>query len=70
MLWTIVPEEWIMDVEEAPPAFLEMSVGQARVVLERSTDGTTRVHRILSTNPADYLRPELQPGAVWLRTDD
>lgn len=67
MLWTIIPTEWIMDEEEAPASFLEMAVGQARVLLERSSDGTTRVHRVLSTNPADYLRPELQPGAVWDR---
>lgn len=66
MLWTIVPTDWLMDEEETPMSFMEMSVGHARVLLENAPDGTRRVHRILSTNPADYLRPELQPGAVWI----
>lgn len=67
MLWTIVPTEWVLDEDETPSSVLEMSVGQAKVVLERSSDGTTRVQRVLSTDPADYLRPELQPGTVWDR---
>lgn len=64
MLWTIVPSE-LMEDEDAPTSLFEMSVGQARVLLESAPDGTRRVHRVLSTDPADYLRPELQPGAVW-----
>jgi len=65
VLWTIVPIDVVMDDEEAPASLFEMSVGPTRVLLERSADGTARVHRVLSTDPADYLRPEFQPGAVW-----
>lgn len=69
MLWTIIPEELLMDEAEGPTALFEMSVGRARVLLETGPDGSRRVHRVLSTDPADYLRPELQPGAVWIQRD-
>jgi len=65
VLWTIAPPEWLNDEDDAPPSLVEMSLGRVRLVLEQDRDGTWRVHRVLSTNPADYLRPELQPGAVW-----
>lgn len=64
--WTVAPEEWLVETDDAPRSLMEMSVGRAHVVLERAPDGTARVQRILSTDPADYLRPELQPGAAWL----
>lgn len=65
MLWTIIPEELLLDEEDGPVSLMEMSVGGARVLFETAADGTRRVHRVLSTDPADYLRPELQPGTVW-----
>lgn len=67
LYWTIAPAEWLTEDEEQPPSLVEMAVGRVRLVLERNTDGTERVHRVLSTDPADYLRPELQPGAEWRR---
>lgn len=54
----------MQDGEPAVQTF-EMSVGTVRVVFEKDAAGAHRVHRILSTDPADYMRPELQPGAVW-----
>lgn len=76
MLWTIVPIEWVL-AEEPPgvdwsagqaavaPVLAEVTIGSGRVVLETGPDGRARVHRVLSTDPADYLRPELQPGSPW-----
>lgn len=75
MLWTIVPADMLMD-EDDDVSVAEMSVGAATVVVHVGADGARRVQRLLSTNPADYLRPEWQPGAVWrgpdpvLRTHD
>ncbi|MFS8523545.1 MAG: YlzJ-like family protein [Limnochordales bacterium] len=65
MLWTVMPMDVGMDEDDAPASFVEMSVGRSRLVLEHGPDGTARVHRLLSTDPADYLRPEWQPGAAW-----
>ena len=65
ILWTIVPVEWVLEDEPAAPQLVEVPVGQMRLLLERNTDGTARIHRVLSTDPADYLHPQLQPGSPW-----
>lgn len=64
MLWTIVPSDMLLDAEDTF-AVAEMSVGRATVVVHVAADGSRRVERLLSTNPADYLRPEWQPGTPW-----
>ncbi|OUM95222.1 MAG: hypothetical protein BAA04_03505 [Firmicutes bacterium ZCTH02-B6] len=65
ILWTIVPLEAVLEDDAAPPALVEVPVGHMRLVLEAGADGRHRIHRVLSTDPADYLRPELAPGSMW-----
>jgi len=65
MLWTIMPLEWVLEDDETVPQVVEVPVGRMRVLVESGADGATRVHRLLSTDPADYLHPHLQPGAPW-----
>ncbi|HEY8416618.1 MAG TPA: YlzJ-like family protein [Limnochordales bacterium] len=65
ILWTIVPLEWVLDDDPAVPQLVEVPVGRMRVLVEAGADGGARIHRLLSTDPADYLHPELQPGAPW-----
>lgn len=42
----------------------ERVIDGVRVIFNRNSDTTWSVARIISTNPADYLRPELQPGCL------
>ncbi|HLT58375.1 MAG TPA: YlzJ-like family protein [Limnochordales bacterium] len=65
ILWTIVPVEWVLEEDGPSPPLMDVAVGALRLVLEAGADGSARIHRVLSTDPADYLRPELQPGAPW-----
>jgi len=39
------------------------SINGIPVLLRRSSDGKEEIAQILSTNPADYLRVDLFPGA-------
>jgi len=37
-------------------------VGGVPVVLRRTAEGSAFIERVLSTDPEDFLRPELTPG--------
>lgn len=42
---------------------LEMSIEGIKVQVTQNDSGI-RVERIISTNPADFLNPKLQPGSI------
>ena len=65
MLWTIVPVDELFGADDESGSVAEMSVGSVTVVVRSDGEGRRRVERLLSTNPADYLRAEWQPGAPW-----
>lgn len=35
-----------------------------QLMLTKTIDGVRIIERLYSTNPADYLNPELQPGTI------
>ncbi|HIZ84415.1 MAG TPA: YlzJ-like family protein [Firmicutes bacterium] len=49
--------------EDTPPRRVQATAHGYAELLE--TAGVCRLERIFSTDPADYLRPENQPGRVW-----
>lgn len=67
VIWTIVPihELYASDDEAAPGAVAELSIDGRILVVRRDEHGNRQVERLLSTDPADYLNPAWQPGAVW-----
>ncbi len=64
VLWTVLPVELVLDGFEKGAVYEEAEVAGARVLVERVAPQQSRIVRLLSTAPADYLRPELQPGVV------
>lgn len=64
VLWTVLPPETVLDGWEKCPAYEEIGLDGATVVVERLSPREARVVRLLSTSPADYLRPEFQPGTM------
>jgi hypothetical protein len=64
VLWTVLPVELVLDGFEKCPVYEEMELAGAKVQVERLAPQQSRIVRLLSTAPADYLRPELQPGTV------
>jgi hypothetical protein len=64
VLWTVLPPEMVLDGWEKCTAYEELDLAGARVEVERLSPLESRVVRLLSTDPADFLRPELQPGTL------
>lgn len=50
------------DPEGAGPVVLSLGGGR-QALCRREPDGRLRLERLLSTDPADFLRPEWVPGA-------
>lgn len=67
IIWTVFPEEMVLKntLEEEVPQYEEIEYGGTKVMVEKISPSQYRIVRILSSNPQDYLRPELQPGAVF-----
>jgi len=63
MFYTIVPYELLTKREE-PPRCEWVTRGGRYFEVSDGADGR-RISRIVSTNPADYLDPELAPGAKF-----
>lgn len=64
VLYTIYPTEVVLEEAEESRVVLEMSVNGHRILATRGLGGGLAVERLLSTDPADYLDPALQPGAA------
>lgn len=65
ILWTVVPEEIIFAGQNQPVISCEEIeyLGQ-KVMAEKISQNEFRIVRLLTTDPADYLRNELQPGRI------
>ncbi len=61
MLWTIYPLEVVLGAED-PPQTQELSRNGRTFIVSHLSDGQRRIERLISSEPADYLRPHWQPG--------
>lgn len=65
MLWTIMPLEMVMEgYDTYEPAYTEIAWNNATLLVEQTDENSARVVRLISSNPQDYLKPELQPGTI------
>ncbi len=66
ILYTIVPLEIVLDGSETyTPFYAELPLKNGGTLLvEQSGLNSARVVRLISSNPADYLDPALQPGSI------
>ncbi|MDT3698924.1 MAG: YlzJ-like family protein [Thermincola sp.] len=63
IIYTPVPIEQILDgIEKDGPQYQELEVGGAKLLVEQLNMDKCRVVRLISTNPADYMKNEFQPG--------
>jgi len=70
VLWTILPQEAVFPPEpeaEAVNAYEEITYQNTRLIVEPVSRDQCRIVRLLTTNPADYLKAELQPGTFLAR---
>ncbi len=68
ILYTVVPTHLVVSSEylarEEVPELVEVSLRGRKLLVEPTGPTSGRVARILSSDPADYLDPEIQPGQV------
>lgn len=66
ILWTPMQLELVLEGLEkmTAPDYEEISVGGVPMVVERTGSGRSRIAKLLSTDPADYLRAEYTPGSM------
>lgn len=64
VLWTVLPIDLVLDGLEKPVVYEEIDCAGTALVVERISPLECRVVRLLSTDPAAFLRPEFQPGAI------
>lgn len=64
-LYTIVPDEIIFPHHQDKIAqMIEMKVNGVHVMVEHEGGSSFRIDRIVSTNPEDYMKANVQPGEV------
>lgn len=63
ILWTVVPPETLLPPAAEQPQRCEAVCDGVLLEVARTGTAQCEVVRILSTDPADFLAPELQPGA-------
>jgi len=64
ILWSIIPEELMLNDVNSLPIYDEIEWHGMKCVVEKTNSDQYKVIRILTTNPSEYLRPELQPGTI------
>lgn len=64
-LWSILPTELVLNVVvDSPPLYEEIQCNNINLIVERIGPTQCKVNRLLTTDPQDYLHPEIQPGRI------
>jgi len=64
ILWTVMPLELVFGQEDISNPYDEIDYDGTKLMVERVSINQCRVVRLLSSNPQDYLRDDIQPGAM------
>jgi len=64
ILWSIIPDEIVLNDVTSPSVYEEIECSGMKCLVEKTGPLQCRVVRLLTTNPSDYLRTELQPGTL------
>lgn len=62
MLWSVIPENIVLAGLDEKISVVEGQVGDCPCRLRVGADGSYAIEQVMSTDPAHYLRRDLQPG--------
>ena len=65
VFWTAVEPSLLFAAAGPEAAEREVTSVHRRIVLAAAPDGSLSIRRLISTDPADFLDPRLQPGLGW-----
>lgn len=63
-LWSILPAELVLNHIDEIPAYEEIQYNNIKMLVEKISPTQCKINRLLSTNPQDYLHPQIQPGSI------
>lgn len=61
-----MPDDLVFGQELLQNPYEEIEYAGIQMMVEKLSANECRIVRILSTDPADYLRQDIQPGAVLI----
>ncbi|MCE5287059.1 MAG: YlzJ-like family protein [Pelosinus sp.] len=64
ILWTAMPIEAVLDGIETSPVYIEAEYNGRRLLLENIAHNQYKIVRLISTDPAEYLCNDNQPGTI------
>lgn len=64
MMHTVMPIEVIFPAQEQSISLKEMPYNGVNLLVEQLPDGRKRIERIISSDPQDFLNPQMQPGTM------
>jgi hypothetical protein len=64
VIYTILPLETVVEGMEKVKPYLEIEVQGVKMQVEQQDSSIYKIVRLLSSDPFDYLKEELQPGAL------
>ncbi len=59
-----MPMDAVFPAEPFEPVYEEIEYLGAKMIVEKTAPDHRQIVRIISSNPQDYLRSELQPGQL------
>ena len=62
LLWTIMPEDVVLEGVEKTRTYRHVKYQDKNLIIEMGESGKGKVAQILSTDPSDFLDPDLIPG--------
>jgi len=63
IIYTPLPIELVLEgIDKEGPPLQELEVDGVKMLVEQQSIDKCRIVRLLSTDPADYLKSELMPG--------
>ncbi|SFL39097.1 YlzJ-like family protein [Pelosinus propionicus] len=67
IFWSILPEEYVFSTNnllDSSPLYEEIQCNNIKLLVEKMGPTQCKISRLLTTNPQDYLLPDIQPGNI------
>lgn len=62
ILYTAMPLELVLEDNECERKFQQVEIDSVKLLVEATGREEGRIVQIISTNPDDFLNPDIQPG--------
>lgn len=64
LLYTPIPMEIVLEGLDKERTYREVQIDGITMIVERINDSESKIIKLISTNPSDFLNPAFQPGKI------